>query len=163
MLSLLDLIKGTSNLRDKINSTNSFKVEKLVPIPSLGVLAIQARYNALTDEGKANYQSTIMFHDIDFADKKDNDHPTSMKVGKQIVWVSRPTVDTDVQVRCTCKDFYFTWWAWVAKQDSFAGKPFPKYRRKTKTYPERNPGHIPGLCKHLLRLAKYLKDKRVIK
>lgn len=61
-----------------------------------------------------------------------------------------------------CKDFYFTW-QWYDKLNSaLFGPPFPKYVRKTATYPERNPPHVTGLCKHLLKLVEILIIQKVI-
>jgi hypothetical protein len=74
------------------------------------------------------------------------------------VWeVQKPNMyKTPCRVRCTCHDFYFTWGWWDYAIGCLAG-PRPKpYRRKTSTYPERNPQHIPGLCKHIFNAASLM-------
>ena len=64
-----------------------------------------------------------------------------------------------VLVRCECKSYLF----WFAPANQKAGcqygENFPAYRRKTtdtKRYPEKNPGKVPGLCKHLIRMMHVL-------
>lgn len=55
-----------------------------------------------------------------------------------------------------CSDYYFTfaWWNWL-KGVNYAKKPIP-YQRKTTTYPERNPEHYLGICKHIKALVEEL-------
>ena len=67
-----------------------------------------------------------------------------------------------VQLRCSCPDHYFMWVAWNKENKILLGKAPPRYVRKTTTYPERNPGKIPGICKHLIGLFDRLKKDKVL-
>jgi hypothetical protein len=78
-------------------------------------------------------------------------------------WLKKPSlVTSQVRVRCSCPDFYFTcsYYDW-AHGDLWGTKPKP-YKRLTLTYPERNPAHVSCICKHLFNSAKKLQDMGVI-
>ncbi len=62
------------------------------------------------------------------------------------------------KVSCSCPDFVFAGWEWsnaqVGASDIIYGNGEP---------PDiKNPGHRPGLCKHLLALRQLIKDKHGI-
>lgn len=114
--------------------------------------------------GTKAYPILVVFNGIEYQDHPDREHPLQidLKHGEK-VYCSRPSMSkTPVQVRCQCPDFYFTWQFYDQKVKALAGGKFPKYVRKTTHYPERNPGHLPGYCKHLegfiskLRLNQYI-------
>lgn len=66
-----------------------------------------------------------------------------------------------VKCRCGCLEFYFTWSYYNKVNNVLFGGPVRKYVRKTTTYPERNPRHLPGFCKHLMRILVAMKKNRV--
>lgn len=71
-----------------------------------------------------------------------------------------------LMVRCSCAAYYF-WFSYANKAvKAHYGTKFPIYVRKTppppKGYPYKNPGNIPGLCKHqLLALSSLTKTGAV--
>jgi hypothetical protein len=72
----------------------------------------------------------------------------------------RPT--NKVGCRCSCKAYYF-WFSWPNMSNGCSfGTRFKPYVRKTPPddprYPPKNPGNIPGLCKHILLLAATLQN-----
>jgi hypothetical protein len=74
-----------------------------------------------------------------------------------------PNLDkTTVRVRCSCKNFYFMFEYWNKVNNSLAGGPHKTYVRKTTTYPERNPEHLPGMCKHLVRILISMKSEKLV-
>ena len=66
-----------------------------------------------------------------------------------LYWAKKHKMTNTVKVNCSCSDFYYTfgYYNWRT-QTLFGKKPIP-YQRKTTTRPERNPQHLPGLCKHI--------------
>lgn len=60
----------------------------------------------------------------------------------------------DVQCRCSCESFRFSYAYADRKNRAMAGANFPVYMRKTplppRGYPRRNPQQIPGVDKHLI-------------
>lgn len=56
----------------------------------------------------------------------------------------------DVQIRCTCPSFRFSYAYQDKQQKALFGRNFPPYHRKTKNRPPRNPRNLPGICKHII-------------
>lgn len=166
MLTLKELFAGTAELRDKVNPTSSFGVTKVVPSPNLGnILAVQYRFNPLTDKSRSYYDSTIVFHGLEFTQTKDDEHPVGIEVFPgQVVYMAKPSFEnTDVSVLCLCADYYYTWWYYTMRKRSHAGVALPAYTRKTAPppvgMPFRNSSRSPGICKHLLRMTRDLRQK----
>lgn len=86
-------------------------------------------------------------------------------------------IDSEIQVWCSCSDYYFTFQYYNMQTPSkdnrgyvnlYGAKGYPKIynyrseRGKNSKVPLRNPGRNPGMCKHLmLLLAMLMKDKVV--
>lgn len=80
----------------------------------------------------------------------------SMEAG--LVNVGKPSLSrSTVQVRCSCPDFQYTFAPYCAKSGALYGSPPPMYVKKTDR-PSRNPGGLPGVCKHLIVLGAFLAD-----
>ena len=65
--------------------------------------------------------------------------------------------------RCSCRNFYFMWGYWDKQNNALSGPSQKKYTRKTLTRPEVNPSHLPGMCKHIIRLLIVMKENKVVK
>ena len=68
---------------------------------------------------------------------------------------NRIETDTEIAVRCTCSDFFFTWAWYNADHKCLIGLRPPTYKRlytddRGRFRTLRNPHRIPGMCKHLL-------------
>jgi hypothetical protein len=67
------------------------------------------------------------------------------------------------RVACDCMDFRFRFANNNAKDDSLAGNPPPAYQRVPgSNRPEANPSHLPGMCKHLMRIIQQLKQQKIV-
>lgn len=76
---------------------------------------------------------------------------------------SLPSLDTStVRVRCSCQDFYFCYSYWNKQNKALAGGLVRPYQRKTTNRPERNPHHIPGVCKHLIRQFITMRTSKLV-
>jgi hypothetical protein len=100
-------------------------------------------------EGQS-YQCTCIFNKVNFVDQT---APDAVSVGDS--YVQKISNLSDTQVKCTCKDFYWTF-AWFNSANSaLDGKP-PKPYRATGLRPPRNQPKVPGICKHLMKLRNEL-------
>ena len=79
--------------------------------------------------------------------------------------------DAEIQVWCSCSDYYWTMQFYNCENDVDLNKQYPqRYIPKTekgfeafkKGQPLRNPGRHPGMCKHLMLLLATLMDKGII-
>lgn len=67
-----------------------------------------------------------------------------------------------VRVRCSCKAYYFYFIRPNEKVGAnVLGSLYKKYVRKTPTWviPPKNPNNVPGLCKHLIKLANEISSE----
>lgn len=60
--------------------------------------------------------------------------------------------------RCTCADEFFTFAWWKAQAGCLYGPRPRPYQRKTTTYPQRNPQHLIGCCKHVYNAWEVLRN-----
>ncbi len=78
------------------------------------------------------------------------------------------TEDNHMTVRCSCPSFRF--WFGNANRERhvlFGNKmkrydPVPDHLRQRAKQPPKNPGHIPGVCKHIIGLVKVMKREGIV-
>ena len=119
-------------------------------VPNLNTSEICFVFNNAGVTEPTNHLTFISFLNSKITDEEqpENTHYSFSYDGK-LYWVQKHKLTNTVRVNCSCSDFYFTfaWYNWQ-KRCLFGKKPLP-YVRKTVTRPERNPQHLPGMCKHI--------------
>ena len=102
------------------------------------------------------YITTMLFDKI----KEDEDEIEGAKIisGKKDFNIKKVNDTNNCKVRCTCKDFMWTFNYYNKKEKSLRGSVREPYTKKS-SRPPRNPGKVPGLCKHLLAL--YIKLEHI--
>lgn len=68
---------------------------------------------------------------------------------------------TNVGVYCNCQDYQMRFAYYNVQNNCHVGAP-PKPYTKTSDRPEVNPQHVPGMCKHLLKLTEELKKQKIL-
>lgn len=137
------------------------RVSKLVITPFVGTKILSIRGDVQGVAEKKIYKVIVTFQNIEFSDTRDQTHWIRVKVSpRKWVYMAPLNPKNVVQVRCSCLDFYFTFAYWDWGVGSLYGRKPKPYKRKTTTYPERNPTHTPGLCKHLLAVIDRVKRGR---
>jgi hypothetical protein len=166
-VTLQDLFQGTEQLRDKIRDTANFGVTQIFGSPKTNNLGVEGKFNALTDKSRSFYKTMIVWSGLSIIFTEDAEHPLKIETFPGIfIYTSKPSITgTDVSVRCTCADYYYTWWYYNKSQGGLAGTDFPRYRRKVPDSGRgpRNPAKVPGCCKHILVLANYMAEKGWLK
>lgn len=164
-MKLSELIDSTRRVRRNQYPTSRVGAFDFKYVPQSNQLFISCTAFPLTNEDRHYpYKLSIAFNGITSSDIPNEKHQFIYAPdGKNIErYLSTPTVAHTCQVRCQCPDFYFMWEYYNKQNKSLIGRHIP-YTRKTTTYPERNPTHSPGLCKHLIQMIKYLMDNNIIK
>lgn len=160
MLTLQGLIDSTRTIRNKVNPTGPFILTKIAPVPVADVIALQARFRALTDsKTRRNHDASVVFHEVAFSDSRTNSQTKSIEISRNITkWYQPPSMSKNpVAVRCTCSDMYYMWWFWNNGEGAWAGPELDPYTRVPgSTRGPVNPEKASGLCKHLLRFLRYL-------
>lgn len=96
------------------------------------------------------YQTNVLFKDVKFTDeehyKRDRNVARTKLDGVWYYFV-KPTVNSYVQVSCTCLNYCYTWAFPNARYGNHYG-PLPVLPKPKGVRPPRNPKKLPGMCKH---------------
>lgn len=123
-----------------------------------GILTVKADARS---SGK-NYETTIQFAGVNYV-TPGKQHSVALEVpGQEISIMPLRAMRNNVEVRCTCMDFYWRFAMYNSKDDSLLGEPPAPYVKKTKREPN-NPSQVPGVCKHLQKLADHLSMQNLLK
>jgi hypothetical protein len=154
------LLGGQDRLGHTPGPMRRTNIVQQTPVPQNKELIIKAE-----SMGTSLYQLTMVIHGVEYSDKLSPKFPLTVSLGQgNYRFCSQiPVNGTKVQCRCSCPDFYFTWWYWDNKNKALAGPAMRPYVRKTASWPVRNPLSTPGVCKHLKSLTKKLIDLRILR
>lgn len=161
--SLLDLYKGSIKAFPKTtkrqNSTDTVKIEHLqwIPFEGIGTLFIKSIAN---NEGRKN-ESIMLFKNVKYRSSlQKGTIPINTSNGK-IIHIDRISESkNDVLVRCTCNDFFWRFNYYNSTDKSLFGRKRRKYEGQNLW--EANPMKLPGLCKHLMKMAKILREANLL-
>lgn len=129
-----------------------------IPAVNDGVLIVKAD----TRSSDKSYETTIQFVNVKYVG---GDAPYAVPLqanGQEISIMPIRANQNDVQVHCTCMDFYWRFAMYNNKNKSLIGEPPAPYVKKTDRAPN-NPDQVPGACKHLMRLANQLRMEKILK
>lgn len=149
--------------RKKYSKPGNIVLKKPVPFAGTSSILFNATMKGVTQYPDL-HRVTIMFSGLKFA-KEPFKNCIDVEYKGKVYYVEKPSLNkTTIRVRCSCKDFYFCFSLWDYLNRAIVGPKPKKYTRKTPPpsqggRPYVNPGKIPGLCKHVFWLLKYLKQK----
>jgi hypothetical protein len=156
LISLYDNAKRVSKSRTNYGQNSNWNLKNVIPFEGTGTLLFQAECHGETVE--AVHIVNMQFSGLKIlSELPENADYKEIEYKGEIYYIERPTLHTEVTVRCSCPDFYFTFMWYNFKNKTLFGRMGKRYVRKTTTRPERNPLHIPGICKHLFQLQSYLR------
>lgn len=156
------VLKGTDVLRKNQYPIGKISAIDFRYIQSNHQLIIKAQARPSSGEGFP-YQTQIVFSGILWSDKFDQEKfPIRYDSDNGMIFLSQPTVESRIQLRCGCPDDRFMWQFSNKKNKSLLGTMKP-YVRKTTWMPPRNPTETPGMCKHTLGLIKILMNNGLVK
>ncbi len=129
-----------------------------VPAVANGMLIVKSK----TRSSDKTYETTIQFSKVKFV-KPDTQYAVPVATGQEEMHIMPLKArENDVQVHCTCMDFYWRFAMHNDQNDSLIGKPPAPYVKKTDR-PPLNPDRVPGACKHIDKLTQYLSMERILK
>lgn len=141
------------------HSTHTVRVDHVdwVPFVGLGTLFVKALVN---NEGRKN-ESIILFKKVRYGGEGAGRVPVAASDGRK-VWIERLSYgDTDVLVRCSCADFRWRFAHWDKVGGSLYGRGPRRYEAQVRPGSS-NPSEVPGACKHLMKMAKILRESGVL-
>lgn len=159
--SLADLYassqKAFPGTRMREYATDTVVVEHLswVPFKGVGTLFLKG---VVKNEGR-KYEPIILFKGVFYGDEKGN-IPVIDSSGKKVFIRRISESKNDVLVRCSCGDFFHRFNYYNSLDASLFGRKRSKYEGKGLW--ESNPSHMPGMCKHLMKMALVLKKTGLV-
>ena len=156
-------MKFTPPSKKRQNAIDPIRIVQmqLVAAPQSGTLEIQGV--AQSDSGN-KYQSILFFNDVVF---EEGDTPQNMSftgADKQDYHIQPISLTTNnCKARCTCLDFRWRFAIHNQENDALYG-PGPGIYQKApdSNRPPNNPQGVPGLCKHLMKLAIELRNSGIV-
>jgi hypothetical protein len=140
-------------------STDTIRVENLTWIPFLGVKTLFIK-GLIRNESK-KYDCIMLFKNIKF---NENEQKKSIKIkmsnGKEYYVEQINSKEKDVLLRCNCKDFHWRFNFYNSKDHSLFGRKRSKY--ESAGGPKANPLELPGICKHLVKMSKIIKESNLL-
>jgi hypothetical protein len=132
---------------------------QLIPHAESGTLEARAQVNS----GGNKYQSIVVFTGVVFQEEDTPQNITFKGADEQDYHIlSISLQQTNVKVRCTCLDFRWRFSVQNQEADALWGNGPGMYQKKTDRDPN-NRRNVPGLCKHLMKVAIELKNSNLVK
>lgn len=158
-----ETIRGFPTTTKRQHSTDTVQAStmEITPFTKTGELLVKSVMK--NNDGGKTYDAAIMFNDVNF---EDSDTPSNITFkatdGDDYHMTKLHARGNEVKVKCDCMDFYYRFAIHNFSDGSLYGKKPPPYRRKTDTRPPANPNNVPGLCKHLMKLAQALHQSNML-
>lgn len=149
------VLQGTDTLRKNQYPTGKVGSFDFNYVMRNKQLIVKSQARPSSGESYSAYQSQIVFSGVGYSDVPSPDFPLTYNSPNGKIYLQKPTTRNTVQIRCSCKDDYFMWQYPNKSKGALLGR-FKPYVRKTADRPPRNPGNVPGMCKHTLALVKNL-------
>lgn len=139
---------------------DTIKIVKLEWTPFIGVRTLFLKALA-QNEGK-EYSPMLLVKDIKY---KESPNSKTIKItasnGKEYYLNKISFQDNDVLVRCECGDFHWRFKHYNNLDKSLFGRNRKKYEALHRPN-SANPSETSGMCKHLIKLVKILKESNLI-
>lgn len=164
--SIGDLERNTiaafPDTKGRQNATIPVTVMDMTILP--GQKTIQCKATTRNTNSNSTYQTQILFQDVRYAQEGDTQQTVSFQSsdGEEYNIVPLEKTRTQVQVACSCLDFYWTFAAYNSSDGSLIG-PAPEPYTSAPNAAPRNPNHSPGLCKHLMALGSELQSQNLMR
>ena len=148
------------NFPKRKESSHRVQLVTTMFIPAVDNNSLEVRAKTRTDSG--SYDSLIYFENVEFVNPEDMGATTFVGPDGSEYAIQPIPRNNNVQVNCTCLDFYYSFAVWNDKRNSLFGDSPDPYVKKTDRAP-RNPNHAPGLCKHLMKFFDEMVQDKIIK
>lgn len=158
---------STKDFRAKLYKSGKVLGVKFKYIPKTHQLYVYAYVGSGTEVGK-QYKVLLVFNQITSEPEESKTHNMKLtqadeKSKEEVTYyLSRPTFESNVLVRCTCLSFRHEFHWYDARYKALIGPKVPYKKVPGSNYPPKNPRELPGLCKHIIQLLLKLMTVKVI-
>jgi hypothetical protein len=152
-------IKNFPKTGRRQNSTDTIRIEHLDWVPFLGVNTLFVKAT-VKNEGK-KHESIMLFKGIKYKMKEGKGIvPLMASDGRKVFIEQISSQNDDVLVRCSCGDFFYRFNFYNSLDGSLFGRKRKKYEGQGLW--EANPNKAPGICKHLIKMSKVLRESNLL-
>jgi hypothetical protein len=150
------------NTKKRQNATGEVVINNIQYIPYIGTKFLHVK--STSQSNGHQYNQALQFMRVVFEDA-DTDENVTATATDNTEFHCQPIdlINHNCKVRCSCLDFYYRFAFHNSGDNSLVGRAPPLYQRKTTNRPSVNPGSVPGLCKHLLKLVEILQGSGLVK
>jgi len=142
------------------HATNPIKIVHLEWIPYVGMKTLYVKGIAHNEE--RTYNPVIVIKGVKYQEEKSKTNvPLIDNMGKKYLVEQMSFHKNDVLVRCNCGDHFWRFRHYNKLDKSLQGPDRKKYEAKHNPG-SANPMQLPGMCKHLMKLAKVLDESGII-
>lgn len=162
--SLADLYKSTLKAFPKTtkrqHAIDDVKVERLEWVPFLGVKTLFIK--GLVRNESRKYDSIILLKNVIYKESEGKKTiKIKMSTGKEYFVEQIDSSKNDVLLRCNCQDFYWRFNHFDKLDKSLFGRGRTKYNALERPGTA-NPMEMAGMCKHLIKMAKIIKETNLL-
>lgn len=144
---------GFPNTTKRQHATNEVRVDSLKYKPARGSGLLDIISTTTSDSGH-KYQQQLQLRKVTYEDGDTPNNDTFVGADGQRYSIQPvPLTSTTVGVSCSCADYIMRFAAYNIDNNCHVGPMPPRYVRKTTNRPPANPNHVPGMCKHLLKVV----------
>lgn len=148
--SAVDAFPGT---RRRQHAVGPIKIEQLSIIPYKGMKTIYLKTVARNENRE--YTPVILFKNVTYYNEGGGERlQVTADDGNVYIFDPLSLTEKDALVRCNCKDFFWRFNYYNHLDEALYGRKRTKYEGAYRI----NPKEMPGLCKHLMKMAIMLKD-----
>lgn len=160
-MRLDEIVRRTSSLRFQQYKTGRILRFKLKYDKPTNLLYAMAEILAL--DGINTYKTTLVFKTVASQSNKTKVFPLQFftKEGKPI-YVEKPSYEHHIVTRCQCLDFRHMWMWYDRPYKALLGKAIPYRRVPGSNRPPKNPDKVPGLCKHIFQILRYMYRRNLL-
>lgn len=136
--------------------------KRFIAAARAGAVGIRAQ----TRSSAKQYDTRMFFHGVTYLrdeDEQGTGFVFQTEDGQEFTIDPLSYANDDVEVSCSCLDFYYRFAVWNNKDGSLFGNPPDPYINKTDNREPVNPTRTPGLCKHLIALTDNLRQERFLR
>jgi hypothetical protein len=154
--------QGFPNTKKRQHATGEVRVTNntYTPFTNQKVLRVEAHTQSNSGE---QYNQFIDLRNITYEYSSNSSNVPIEAVDNHEYYVQPIQLNTtNVGVFCTCPDYQMRFAAYNMQNNCHIGPPPARYVRKTENRPEVNPDHVPGMCKHLLKVTDQLRQDGIV-
>lgn len=142
------------------HATGEVTIQNVQYLPYVGTKFLHVKSSS--QSGGHAYEQKMQFTQVQFEPADSPNNVTVKAMTGQDAHMKPISLSShNCKVKCTCLDFYYRFATHNAGDNSLVGRAPPPYQKKTNRPPV-NPGQVPGMCKHLLKLVQELQQAGLV-